>query len=472
MTGFEGGRYRPLTDRDAARIHTATLDVLERIGIADPIPSVVERVTGAGGWLNREGRLCFSRALVEDTIARTAPSVVLCGQDPARDIELGGTRVHCGTGGAAPSVVDMDTGRYRPATLADLYDLARLVDALDNLHFYVRSVVATDMPTTRDLDLNTAYACMRGTAKPIGASFVRSAHVEMAVEMFDMALGGAGRFRARPFCKFSCCHVVAPLRFAQESCEALEAAVRLGMPVMPISCGQAGATSPAALAGSVVQAMAEALAGLVLVKSLDSDCPTILGMMPLVSDLRTGAMSGGGGEQAVLMAACAQMAGRYDLPGTVNAGMADAKIPDAQSGGEKGCAIALAAHAGANMVQQSAGSHASLLGISFEGHVIDDDLLGAVQRTVRGIEVTDETLSLDAMRAAATGPQSPRARATLAPPTDRRDRGIRERAIARTREILSSHYPAHLDPARDRRIRATFDIRLPEARTLPGGGCR
>ena len=32
---------------------------------------------------------------------------------------------------------------------------------------------------------------------------------------------------------------------------------------------------------------------------------------------------------------------------------------------------------------------------------------------------------------------------------ERGDQDTRERAITRTREILSSHYPAHLDPTRD-----------------------
>ena len=85
-------------------------------------------------------------------------------------------------------------------------------------------------------------------------------------------------------------------------------------------------------------------------------------------------MSGGSGEQAVLMAACGQMGRFYNLPTGVAAGMADAKLPDAQSGYEKGYTVTLAAHSGANLIYESAGMHASLLGACLESYVIDNDL--------------------------------------------------------------------------------------------------
>jgi len=124
----------------------------------------------------------------------------------------------------------------------------------------------------------------------------------------------------------------------------------------------------------------------------------MFGTWPFVSDLRTGSMSGGSGEQAVLAAACGQMGRHYDLPTGIPAGMADAKLPDAQSGYEKAYTLTLAAHSGANLVYESAGMHASLLGCCYESMVIDNDMLGAINRTVRGIEINEDTLSLDAMR--------------------------------------------------------------------------
>ncbi|HCD49061.1 MAG TPA: methyltransferase, partial [Alphaproteobacteria bacterium] len=92
----------------------------------------------------------------------------------------------------------------------------------------------------------------------------------------------------------------------------------------------AGATAPASIAGAVAQAVSEVLAGLVYVNAMVPGHPAICGTWPFVSDLRTGAMSGGSGEQALLTAACAQVINSFGLPSGSAAGMADAKMPDAQ----------------------------------------------------------------------------------------------------------------------------------------------
>jgi trimethylamine:corrinoid methyltransferase-like protein len=49
-----------------------------------------------------------------------------------------------GTGGAAVKVLDLD-GQVRQSRLQDLFDIGRLVTALDNIHFYLRPVVALDI---------------------------------------------------------------------------------------------------------------------------------------------------------------------------------------------------------------------------------------------------------------------------------------------------------------------------------------
>jgi trimethylamine--corrinoid protein Co-methyltransferase len=487
--GLVGGRYQPLTRPEMERIHGAVLDVLERIGIADPIPSMVELVTRAGGWLDVDGRLHYPRSLVEDVIARAPRRFVLPGQDPAHDLEVGGGRVHTGTAGAAPLITDFETGRHRPTTTIDLYDIARLVDTLDHVHFYWRSVVARDLPTAEAIDLNTVYACMQGTTKHITASFSTGAGVEAAVEMLDLRLGGPGEFRDRPFCSIACTHVVPPLRFATDACEAMEAAVRAGMPVGIVSSPLAGATSPVTLAGTIVQTLAESLGGLVFCQLIDPSSRALLGTWPFLSDLRTGMMSAGSPENGLIVAGCAQMAGFYDLPSSVPAGMTDAKLPDAQSGAEKAATAVLAANAGASLICEAAGMQASLLSTALEAYVIDDDMLAAVQRTVRGIEVTEETLAVDMIDEVVHDeghflghPETRRRmrRDFVYPAVGSREgpvaweaeggKDVRDRARERVRAILRSHYPDHIDPELDDRIRAAFDIRLPREAMIPGTG--
>ena len=153
-------------------------------------------------------------------------------------------------------------------------------------------------------------------------------------------------------CSSDLCFVVPPLRFAQESCRCLEVAVRAGMPVFLVSAGQAGATSPAAIAGSLVQEIAECLAGLFYVNAVKVGAPAIFGPYCFVSDLRTGAMSGGSPEQALLSAAAAQMTQFYDLTCGTASGMTDSKVPDVQAGYEKAYNHALVGNAGANLIYE------------------------------------------------------------------------------------------------------------------------
>ena len=397
--GLTGGRYKPLTEADVARIHETALTALEEIGLSGAPPSGVATMTAAGAVQSDDGRLRFPRALVEDMLARAARDITLPARDPAFDLDLTGARVHYGTAGAAVSVVDAMTGNYRDSTLADLHEAARLADALDNIHFLQRPMVARDMADDQTLDLNTLHACLTGTRKHVGTSFCTAATVPMCLDYLYAVAGGEDAFRARPFVLNSNCFVVPPMRFATESCEVMEACIRGGMPVLLLSAGQAGATAPATLAGAVMQAVAECLAGVVYVNSIAPGHPAVFGTWPFVSDLRTGAMSGGSGEQAVLTAACAQMGRFYGLPGGAAAGMADAKLPDMQAGWEQGMSDVMAGLAGLNMVYEAAGMHGSLMGFCPESLILGDDMIGAALRCVRGVEVTDETLALEAMRA-------------------------------------------------------------------------
>ena len=369
----------------------------------DAVPNCIDKVTAAGGRMTDDGRLLFPRGLIEDCVAMAARNFPLCGQDPKHDIVPSGTNVYFGTAGAAVHMVDAHTGAYRESTCADLYDIARLVDRLDHIHFFQRPIVLRDLEDPWAMDFNTAYAAISGTTKHVGTSFFVPQHVKDTLKMLHLVAGGEDKWRARPFVSMSCCFVVPPMKFAQDACLCLEEGVAGGMPILLLAAGQAGATSPAALAGAITQQVAEVLAGLAYVNLLKPGHPAIFGTWPFVSDLRTGAMSGGSGEQALLSAACAQMAQFYDLPGGVPAGMTDSKVPDAQSGYEKGYTVMAAAQAGTNMIYEAAGMHASLMGFCLETCAIDNDMLGAIMRTVRGIEVTPQSLSIDAIRDVCVG---------------------------------------------------------------------
>ncbi len=485
--GVEGGRYAPLSEREVLAVREAALELLESLGLSQPTPSLVEHVTSAGGALGDDGRLRFPRTLVEEAIRNARREVVLHGRDGSTRLHLRGRRIHTSSGGGAPNVVDLESGEYRPGTLHDLYGAARICDAMENIHHFSRSVIAGDARSNRELDVNTAYACLAGTSKPVAMSITEASHVPDIAKLCYALAGGEDEFRKRPFLTVLACHVVPPMRFAEDSCDVAAAAVRAGFPVQLISAGQAGATSPATIAGSLAQAIAESLAGIVYVQLVEADSQAIFAPKPLVADLRTGAMCGGGGEQAVLMAAAAQMGRHFDFPTSSIAGITDAKLPDAQHGAEKSLAVALAAHAGSNLITQACGMQASLLGVSFEGYVADNEMLGNILRSVRGVEVTAENIAtgviaevchgeghylghgqtLERMKSDYVYPELSD-RSTPEEWSRSGSRTMRTLAKERAKQLLSEHFPSYIPDDADRRIRSRFDIMLPREAMHPG----
>ena len=396
--GMTGGQYKPLSERDVLAIEQTVFQILEEIGLSQAPESGIEYMCAMGAVYGDDGRVRFPRKLVEHCLSICARDVTLHARNPEFNLHLTGQRVHFGTAGAAVHVVDIAGNDYRESHLQDIYDAARIVQKMNNIHFFQRPMVARDIADPVDLDVNTLFACIKGTEKHIGTSFTEPHTVAPSIKLLHEIAGGEQAWRERPFVSNSNCFVVPPLRFATESCLVMEEVVKAGMPILLLSAGQAGATAPASIAGAIAQAVAEVLAGLVYVNAMVPGHPAIAGTWPFVSDLRTGAMSGGSGEQGLLSAACAQMLHHFKLPSGAASGMADAKMPDAQSGYEKGSTAVMAGLAGLNMVYEAAGMHASLLGFCLESLIIDNDMLGQCLRCVRGIEVNEKSLDIQVMK--------------------------------------------------------------------------
>ena len=488
--GLPGGVYKPLSEQDLERIGDTAFAILANIGLAAVTDEIRDYATAKGAHFSAHGRLCFPRSLVEDLIANAAREIVYHGRDPQRTIRSGGNRVYFATSGEAVRFVEPGGGRYRPSTLLDLYDFFRMGDYLEHIDFCGQQVVATDICEDARLHaINIAYAAAAATTKPFSISLADPATVGEVVAFWDAVLGEEGTFQRRPFAAIGLCPVVSPLRFGPDTSAVLCEAARRGLIITACTAPQAGATAPAALAGALVQCTAEALAIVAVVNMIRPGNPVDFGAWTFVSDLRTGAFTGGSGEEALLQAAAGQIARFYGLPGVVAAGMTDAKLPDYQGGYEKGLTIALSALSGGNMIAESAGMLGSLLGCSLESMVIDNDLIGAVQRTLRGIEVTDDTLSYAVIEEAALGPghylghpqtlslmQSeflyPKVadRSSVSQWEASGSPDILTVAKEHVRRIMSTHYPSYIEAARDKSLRAQFPIRLPADAMRPGNG--
>ncbi|NGQ93277.1 trimethylamine methyltransferase [Rhodobacter sp. HX-7-19] len=475
--GQRGGAYKPLSPEELEQIFDTALRLLETLGMGEVPDRLRADLMKAGAVEGERDRLRFPRKMVERAIADAAKTFVLHGRDESRSIEVGGDRVYFGTGGAAVQTLDIDTGLYRPSTLADLHDFTRLQDTLANVSWFTRCCVATDVEDSFDLDLNTAYALCRHTTKPTATSFTLAQHVTPIVEMLDIVAGGPGEFSKRPFKKAHISPVISPLRYGEDAVDVVYECIRHNIPMSCITAAQAGATAPATLAGFLAQSLAETLASLVMVNAIQPGFPMVFSNWPLVVDLRTGAFSGGSGETAVLNAASAQLSNWLGLPSGVACSMTDAKAIDAQYGMEKGITSFAAAMAGGNLIYESSGMTASLLGASFEAFVLDDEMHSHTYRALRGIEVTEDNLGFDAICEAVLGSGhflggthtfAAMERDYFYPsladrnqPRTWTEMGAKDAwtmARERAKSVLETHHPAYLTEEQDRAIRAKFKV--------------
>ena len=295
--------------------------------------------------------------------------------------------------------------------------------------------------------------------------------------MLDIAAGGEGKFAKRPFLKTHISPVISPMRFGEDAVEVVYECIKHNIPMSCITAAQAGATAPATMAGFLAQSLAETLASLVMVNVISPGFPMVFSNWPLVIDLRSGAFAGGGGETTLLNAASAQLSNWLGLPSGVACSMTDAKAIDAQYGVEKAMTSLAAALAGGNLIYESSGMTAALLGVSFEAFILDDEMHAMTYRTMRGVEVSEENLGFDAICAAILGDghflgadhtykamerdyHYPKLADREQPRTWAENGALDawDRAKTRAQEILDSHRPEYLNADQDAQIRAAFKI--------------
>ena len=479
MLQVNGGMYRVLSEQDLARIHQAALTVLARTGIQVGSEPFLTILSDVGCKVKKDGRVTIPPEVVAEALEKVPNRVVLYGRGEVPPLDLEGRRVHLGTGGAAVNILDLDSGEVRDPTLADLGDIAWLVENLENIHFLLRPVVARDVPS-EILDINKFYTCLANTNKHVMASASSPETAQEVIELAGMIAGGEEALRDRPIISFVTSWMISPLKLDLESAAVLLTVVKSGLPVALSSAPVTGSTAPATLAGLLVQVHAEELSGIVLTQAIRAGAPVLYGPVPAAADMRTMNYLGGAIESALLNAACVQLGGLIDVPTYSDAGLTDSKLPDIQAGYEKAANIILVAMAGGNYIHHSAGMLESMLTVAYEQFVIDNDINGMALRALQGITVDEDTLATEVIERVGPGGNYLTQRHTLdhirgdeyyLPTTaDRRSRtaweqagGVdaRERAREIVREILARERPALIPPEVDAQIRAHFDIIAP-----------
>lgn len=479
--GLSGGQYRPLSERDIETLHAASLNLLEKTGFTyeTGLDETLELLQTAGATVDQDrARVFFPRDLVVEQVDRAPERVVLHGRQPAHDLDLARNRVHLGTGGAAIKILDLETGQARSSTLRDLYDLGRLVDRLENIHFFLRPCIPTDIPESL-YDSNVFYACLKATAKHVMAGVNDEAGLHQVIDLASMVAGGLERLQERPFISVITSFAISPLKLCTQSTRIMQEAVRFRIPVALSCAAMAGSTAPITMAGTLAQIHAEQMAGIAICQLTNPGAPLLYGGIPGMANLKTMGYLGGGIECGMMNAAIHQLAQHIRVPNYNSSGLTDAKVPDAQAGWEKALTTVLAAMGGSNYVHHAAGMLESMLTVAHEQYVIDDEIIGMCCKVLQGITVDEEHLALEEIEAVGPGGNFMTAPHTLAHlrdeyfggngVTDRksrskwekdgaRDARVRARDIAKS--LLSGEEQSYIAPEVDKAIRGKFEILL------------
>jgi trimethylamine--corrinoid protein Co-methyltransferase len=473
MKPFAGGQYRPLTDQGVRKIHDSALTLLSEIGVEVHSRLAFETFQKHKAVCDPSRKLVkISRSMVEDAIDKAPKKVVLCGREEKHDLYCEGKNVYLGTGGTVLNVIDLETGQKRPSLLKDVRDIAKLCDALENVHFMVLPVYPNDLPP-QEVDINRFHSSILNCSKHLmGGIYTLKGTLDI-IKMAEIIAGSPKALRERPFVSFITC-VVSPLKIDDLYGDILYHIAKAGVPVAIPAEPLTGATAPVTIAGLLTGVHAETLSGVVLTQLVNPGTPVLYACTATSTDLKTMGYVSGSVEMGLINAGAAAMSQFVNLPNYTTAGMSDSKLVDTQNGYEKAMTNILVALSGSNFIHDAAGLVEFASTASYKQYVIDDEIIGMVMRAVRGIEVTDETIALDAYRRIGPGGnfladphtvQWMRKEHFIPKLSDRELRmnweksgrpGAEERAIAIAKRILRNHKPMGLPKELNDQLRSMF----------------
>jgi len=376
--------------------------ILEHIGIRIKDSTFLNRLEKAGAQVDYDKQIVrFQKDWLDEKISHAPSRFTLFSRDGKHDLSLGEGKVHFANGGRVFRILDMSTGGYRLTMLRDVVRTARLVDSLDNIHFYVIACQAHDIEPGY-YHLNDFFHAFNNTTKHVMGGCDNLEGVEQVWKLASLISGGEKKLKDNPL--FSVItNPISPLTIETNTLNMLDFCAKHGIPVTCSPAPIAGATSPVTLAGTLAQMHAEALAGVAISQVFSKGAKVLYGAVPTAMDLRTMEFTMGSVEMGMMGASAVQLAKLYNLPIRAAAGVTEAKRPDIQSGVEKSLSNLMVAMAGADCILLAAGMLDSGNSISYEQYVIDNEVIGMIYRALSGIEVNKGTLGFDVIKQVGPG---------------------------------------------------------------------
>jgi len=393
--GYRGGMLKFIREDDLDQIRFAVIELLAEVGVRMEYRPALELLADHGAEVDWDNSVVKINEGLLNRALLTAPNrFTLYGKSPEYDVKVDLERVYTIGGSCALSVLDLD-GRRRPAVRQDLVDLTRLLEEMPNLDIMHQIVVPSDVPEL-GYELVNFATCYSISKRNYYSQAQSAESVRDQIKMAAIFQGSEEEVRRRPtFTEVVC--MVSPLKHEKQNSEVLMEAAKHGIPVYIEVDALCGATTPAPIAGTLIESGANVLAGVVLAQLINPGTPCIYSIASGILDMANGQYSGAAPETTLIHAGTAQVAHIFGLPYQGGTGI-DAKLPDAQAGYERALQVLTNILAGTNFVHLSYGMMEQMLLASYEQVLIDEEIIAAAYRIARGFEVNDYTLSLDLIR--------------------------------------------------------------------------
>jgi trimethylamine--corrinoid protein Co-methyltransferase len=381
--------YARLGWQECERIHRASLEILERVGV-DVHDETARQWLVKGGAKADGVRVCIPEHMVERALALAPKRMTLYDRQGRVAIRAWGYNTYYGGGSDCLNVLDHRTGQRRRAVLQDVKEATILMDALPEMAFVMSMFLPEDVDQ-RIYDRYQMEVMLNHTTKPIVFVSPDFEGCVAAVEMCERVAGGAEAFQRRPF---ATCYINVTSGLVANA-EALQKCMYLaekGLPLLYIPLNAGGVNSPATTAGCMASMNAGTLLGIVLAQLVRQGTPVAVpGWNGGPYNLKT--MVGNyvlADEQGVPT----EMGKYYDLPVFGLGGCTDAKVLDQQCGAEAALSLFTALLHGANVVHDVGFMDSGLQG-SLPLQVIANDLIGWLRAATAGVPVNEEALALD-----------------------------------------------------------------------------
>ena len=387
---------RILSDEQLNQLQTATLEILEGVGIICPSEKALSIYAEHGAQVDINTQMVkLPSSVVMDAMTHAPRFYTMGSRSTDHDLNLDGSSTYIATDGTGVEAIDFKTNRRRESTKADVARMARVSDYLSSIGFYWPMVSAQDHPATASL--HELEASFNNTVKHIQTCTVveeKTAHY--AIEMAKVIAGDEQTMKARPpFSSLIC--TIAPLAMDLEATDASLVFAEAGIPVgfMSMACG--GLTSPATVAGTLAVADAEMVAAMVLIQMAYPGAPIYHSLMPSFMDRVTGDFDGGAWNADLLYPVGVELAHNWGVPTLAGVGTSANVSGWSSAVGIKATMLAVAL-CGADTAS-GIGLRETCTLLTKEALVLDAEMVEMTRIDARGVDTSQEALSLDMIKA-------------------------------------------------------------------------